>query len=328
MITIISDKKEIENCHKQFHKVLDKFFNEKIDCLVGYHGGSDKATVKYSDKLNIWISSGELQNRFWNGFGINRPTENKNNSLIGEVNFPYEKIDRRIAGAFGIEENGKILVLHRGKIGGGKKGIGKHFFKDNFRGDFVNAIDGNRETEFCLIGELKSIHFPNQVANFIKEINRVKHIANDEKEINFEYLNKFNFTNEQSGMYKTQQAGTRTIDRTHGIIVNTLAKELENRKFKIANDKYRDLFIYSQSEITTLFEIKTSSTTQNLYTAVGQLLIYSIPINNNVKKIAVLPDKLNEPVEKRFNEFGIEILYFDWVNDVPTFIGLDKLLEK
>ena len=328
MIRIISNRKEIEKYHNQFHSKLDEFFTEKVNCWVGYPSGSFEDTVKYSDKLNIWISSNEQPNRFWNGFGVGRPRENKNNSLNGEINFPYENINRRIAGVFAVEENGNILVLHRGKIGGGKKGIGKHFFKDNFRGDFVNAIDGNRETEFCLIGELKSNHFPNQVANFIKEIYRVKHLGNDETNVDFDELNNFSFTNEHSGTVETKQSGTKTIDRTHGIIVNALAAELEHRSYKIGNDKNRDLFIHNKSEISALFEIKTSSTTQNLYTAVGQLLIYSIPINNSVKMIAVLPDKLNTIVEKRFNELGIELLYYNWENDVPKFIELDKVLGK
>ena len=107
MITIISDKKEIENYHKQFHSNLDKFFTEKINCWVGYPSGSFNDTVKYSPQLNIWLSHGEDDNKFWNGFGIGKPIEGKNNSLIGEINFPKVGIYRRVAGAFGVEDKGK-----------------------------------------------------------------------------------------------------------------------------------------------------------------------------------------------------------------------------
>ncbi len=328
MITVITDRQEILKLHGQFHKMLDKFLTVGVDCWVGYPSGTFNDIVMYSPQLNIWLSHGEHDNKFWNSFGIGEPVEGKNNSLIGEINFPKEGIYRRIAGVFGVEDNGNILVLHRGKIGGGKPGIGKNYFTDNFRGDFVKAIDGNKETEFCLVGELKSQHFPQQVANFIKEIYRVKHLDNIETEANFDELNNFKFTNELSGITETKQSGTRTIDRTHGIIVNALATELEKRKYKIGNDKNRDLFIHNQSEITTLFEIKTSSTTQNLYTALGQLLIYSMPINNKIKMVAVLPEKLNKTVENRFNELGVELLYFEWNGDIPKFIELDKILGE
>ena len=326
MITVIADKKRIVELHKRFHKQLDNFLTESIDCWVGYPSGSFEDTVRYSPELNIWLSHLKHDNKFWNGFGVGRPIEGKNNSLNGEINFPFEGNYRRIAGAFAEEDNGNILVLHRGKIGGGKPGIGKHYFTDNFRGDFVTAIDGDRETEFCLVGELSSTLFPRQVSNFINEIYRVKQIENEGTSNNFEELNNFNFTDEHSGKTKTERHGTRETDRTHGIVVNELAAKLLRKKYKIGNDKNRDLFIHKQNRITTLFEIKTSCATQNLYAAVGQLIIYSIPIKTEVALIIVLPEKLSKPVEKRLLEHGIKPLYYEWTDDLPTFIGLDELM--
>lgn len=326
MITVITDRQEIKKLHKQFHKRINKYLTEDIDCWVGYPSGSFQDTVRYSPELDIWISQAEHEKKYWNGFGVGRPIEGKNISLNGEINFPYEGNNRRIAGAFAVEDNGKILVLHRGKIGGGKPGIGKNYFTDNYRGDFVIAIDGDRETEFCLVGELNSQHFPRQVANFINEIYRVKNIEDGETSTNFSYLTDFSYTNEHSGQSVTERNDPIVIERTHGIVVNALAKELQNRSLKIGNDRNRDLFIHSRGQITTLFEIKTSSSTQSLYSAVGQLLIYSIPIKNPVKLIAVLPDKLSKSVIKKFASLGIEILYYQWDYEEPTFNDINKLL--
>src|SRR5258706_14791200 len=275
MISVINDKQQIQNYHCQFHGKIDGSFTDNIDCWVGYPGGSYEDTVRYSPDMDIWISVQELETRFWNGFGTGTPKEGKNNSLAGEINFPYEKIDRQIAGAFGKEDNGNILVLHRGRIGGGRKGRGKAFFTDNFRGDFVTAIDGDRETDFCLVGELNSPHFPRQVANFIKEIHRVKNLEEGQTSTDFGELLNFVYTDEQSGQTITERNDPVTIQRTHGIIVNALARQLENKGLEIGNDKNRDLFVHSNGQIKTLFEVKTSSSTQCLYTAVGQLLLYS-----------------------------------------------------
>jgi len=327
MIKIITDKKRIAELHRKFQNQLSVFLNDEITGWIGYPSGSFEDKIKYSSELNIWISHNEQPNRFWNGFGVGKPREGKNNPLNGEINFPFEGINRRVAGVFAQEDNGKILVLHRGRIGGGKPGIGKNYFKDNFRGDFVIAIDSDRETEFCLVGELNSNHFPKQVANFIKEIYRVKNINKGEKTTDFEDLNKFSFTDEQSGQTETERTGATKIERTHGIIVNALAKELETRKCKIGNDRNRDLFIHQNNKITTLFEIKTSSSTQNLYSAVGQLIIYSIPIKNDVKLVIVIPEKLNKIVTKRLWQLGIRILYYEWTNGNPEFIELNKILK-
>ena len=326
MITVITDEQQIKTLHQQFHNKLDRYLREKIACWVGYPGGNFEDTVRYSTDLDIWISVQELDTRFWNGFGIGKPTKGANNSLAGEINFPYENMNRRIAGVFAQEDNGNILVLHRGRIGGGKPGVGKTYFTDNFRGDFVTAIDGDRETEFCLVGELNSRHFPRQVGNFIHEIYRVKNLEDGETSTDFGDLTNFTYTDEHSGTTVTERNDPVIIERTHGIVVNALAQELKDRKFKIGNDRNRDLFIHNRGQISTLFEIKTSSSTQCLYSAVGQLLLYSIPIRNTVKLIAVLPNKLSKTVTKRFTSLGINLLYYKWDNDEPKFIDLDDAL--
>ena len=328
MIKVISNKKEIEKLHKRFQRKIDEFFTEKIDCCVGFPGGNFQDIIRYSPDLDLWISLQELDTRYWNAFGIGKPSEGSNNSINGEINFPYENINRRIAGAFAVEDNGNILILHRGKIGGGKKGVGKHLFTDNFRGDKILAIDGNKETEFCLVGELKSKLLPKQIATFIYEIKRIKDIGDKAEYENFEALNNYKYTAEHYGQSTHERHRSTTINRTHGIVVSALATELEKNRKKIGNDRNRDLFIHAKNKITTLFEIKTSSSTQNLYSVVGQLLIYSIPIKNPIILVAVLPDKLNSIVEKRFSELGIKTLYYEWENNVPKFIGLNKLFEE
>lgn len=319
MIKIVDDYNQILNLHDKFQKQLGKFLNVKIECGVGYPSGSFQDRVKYSPNIDIWLSTQIHDTKYWNGFGVGKPLEGKNNSLNGEINFPIEGISRRVAGAFAIEDNGKILVLHRGKIGGGTKGIGKKFFLDNFRGDFVNALDGEIETTFCLVGELNSPLFPNQVANFIKEIYRVKELIKNPNTTDFDYLNDFSFTEEASGQSKSQSSGEKTINRTHGIIVNALAKILIEKGYSVANDRNRDLFTFSNNTIENLFEIKTNSDTQSLCTALGQLLVYSIPINKAVNLIMVLPTKLNIKVEARLSNLGVKIIYFNWDNDKPTF---------
>jgi hypothetical protein len=326
MITVVTDKKQIVELHRKFHKRLDKFLTVGVDCWVGYPSGSFEDTVMYSSELNIWLSHGEHDNKFWNGFGVGEPIEGRNNSLNGEINFPKEGNYRRVAGAFGVEDNGNILVLHRGKIGGGKPGIGKNYFTDNFRGDFVTAIDGDRETEFCLVGELYSNYFPKQVANFIKEIYRVKQLEDGESATDFSGLSDFNYTAEHSGKTVTERNDPVVIERTHGIVVNALADELKSRGLKVGNDRNRDLFIHNRGQINTLFEVKTSSSTQCLYSTVGQLLLYSIPIANKVSLVSVLPNKLSKTVSKKFQSLGIEILYYEWDGDTPSFLNLDELL--
>jgi hypothetical protein len=324
MINIITDKDEINKLYLKFIKLIKTNFSTKIKCWVGFPAGSFEDIVYYSEEFDLWVSINKMDNRFWNGFGIGKPLEGKNNSLIGEINFPFKNINRAIAGAFGKDDKGKIYLLHRGKIGGGKKGVGKQAFIENFRGDFIQAVDGDKETNFCFVGELNSKYLFNQVTDFINEIKRFKvDIINEQPDFKF---NNFSYTKQSFGKSHGKYAKVISQDRIHGIIVNALAKKLENMNFNVANDRNRDLFIYKSKKILTLFEIKTSCSTQDIYTAIGQIIVYSMPIKNKLNLVIVLPEQLNSLVEQKLSKLGIKILYYNWDNKNIKFSNLKYVL--
>ena len=326
MIQIIDDFVHIEKLQKQFTSKLNKVLSVSINCWIGHPGGNFQGRVRYSSELNIWVAYLNQENRSWNGFGIGKPIADKNNSLVGEINFPHSGINRRIAGAFGIDENGKILVLHRGKIGGGSPGVGKNLFVDNFKGDFVNAVEGNRETRFCFVAELDSDLFTKQVSTFIHEINSIKKLRKFGADYDFTELINYVYTDEKSGVSVSENNEPKVVNRTHGIIVNALANEIKSYGIGIGNDRNRDLFAHKKGKIISLFEIKTNVSTQCLYSAVGQLLIYTIPIKEKHKLVAVFPNKLKLDVEKQFKNLGIEILYYEWNDGEPVFPKLKQYL--
>jgi hypothetical protein len=325
MIEIVTDGKLITKYQKQFVQRLKTVCNKKISCNLGFQGDSFTTTVFYSPKSDFWFTAHENDNRYWNAFGVGEPPEGRSTSINVEINFPYEGVNRNIGGAFGHNNKGEVLLLHRGKIGGGRVGVGKQLFFDNFRGDFATANDDGIDTEFFVIGSINSKHFPQQVSNFIAEVHRIKNLTTEEV-TDFSDLLNFKYTDEHSGTSKVKRKTTTTIERTHGIVVNSLASILEDSGHKIGNDRNRDLFIHKRGQIKTLFEIKTSSSTQDLYSAVGQLLIYSIPIKGAVDLFLVLPDKLSKPVAKRLDELGLQIIYYTWDNNEPTFLNLDKVI--
>ncbi|MCI1189912.1 hypothetical protein MON38_21015 [Hymenobacter sp. DH14] len=326
MIKVIDDQRTIQQLHRRFlHKLADEF-TERIACWVGFPSGNFADTVSYSEELDIWVSSNNQPTKFWNGFGVGRPKPGSNNSLVGEINFPFETINRRIAGAFAVEDGGKILVLHRGKIGGGKPGIGKNYFTDNYTGEWVRAWDGDRGTDFCLVAEFESPLFASQVADFIKQIQRVKRlISDDEERAPFDFSD-FIYSEESHGQILTESREPTTINRVHGIVVNRLAELLVSQGLKVARDKNRDLFIHRQSEVLMLFEVKTTLSTQAMCTAMGQLLLYSVPFPKRAFLVAVFPQKLSRKVAKRFEELGIQVLYYEWEDKKPKFLNLKKTL--
>ncbi len=329
MIQIIDDPKAIKNFQKEFTHNLIRHLNMTFNSYVGFHGGTVEAKLHYSPDLDIWLTTDEnLDNRYWNGFGIGKPENGSLESLSAEINISKYGINRRIGGAFGKSDSGNILILHRGKIGGGRAGIGKTLFENNYRGKFIPVIDGDRINKIALVGELKAENLALQVANFVKEVNRIK---KENKSLNSSKLipvkSKENFNNEYAG---TKEYSMHEVIRSlcnHGIVVNTLARTLEGKGYKIANDKHRDLYILTESgKIDTIFEIKTNTLTGSLYSAIGQLILYSIGLEKNTKLFLVLPDQLKPEIEKRVKSIGIDILYYKWEGVLPTFKNLDKKL--
>ena len=329
MLKIIKDQTEITKLVERFRNQFYKISDQKLYCTIGYPGGSEQDNVNYSSKYDLWFCGQKLHSRWWNGIGIGKPKLKGSNSVGGEVNFSFDGKDKRTAGVFAIDENKRIYILHRGKVRLGKRG--KEFFSANFRGEMIRAIEGDSETEFCFVCELNSDLMPQQLSNFIREIKRIKTLGKEIKEnseqIEFDKT-EFSYTKESSGRTVTKNNNPVVRERTHGIVVNSLARLLEEQGFNVGNDRNRDLFVHEKGRIKILFEIKTNSSTQSLSTAIGQLIVYSIPINDISKLVVVLPEELNQTVENKLNSIGIKVLYYSWEEE-PKFdeVELNKILK-
>jgi len=317
MLKVIEDKKKIKELQNRFIEQLKLQTNEIRYLVLGHQGGSWKEEVNYSENDKIWFCGLEAENRYWNGFGQSEPINGLNANITCEINFPFEGINRRIAGAFAQDEFENIYILHRGKIGGGRKGIGKSLFQEQYRGKFEDAIDGDKVTEFALIGELKSKTLINQIASFVREIHRIK-----ENKIDFD-SSDFSFFKEFFGK-KTVSGREATIANcNHGIIVNRLAEILEKSGFSIGKDQKRDLFTYRRRQIRNIFEIKPDCSNSSLYSAIGQLIIYSI--NTSANLFIVLPTGLEEPIKEKLKSINIDLIEFDWNAGEPKFHKLEKV---
>jgi hypothetical protein len=65
--------------------------------------------------------------RFWNAFGTELK-ETGSQSIVVEVNPPLRRLDGRASGLFAKNSAGFTYLLHRGRVGGGAKGVGKNAF--------------------------------------------------------------------------------------------------------------------------------------------------------------------------------------------------------
>ena len=177
MLRVIEGKMEIDNAQTIFINKLEQFKDGKSICSVGRQGGSRKLLVTWSDKLDIWWALKLNTNRYRNAFGIGKPSLNRN--IVCEINPPLEGINRRIAGVFAKDADDKMYLLHRGRIGGGRLGIGKDKFQKEFDGTWVSVEDGTNISNLALVAAFESSSFAEDVADFIHKVERIKENRND-----------------------------------------------------------------------------------------------------------------------------------------------------
>ena len=331
MLSIVESKRQIRNYQHSLKSSFENYNPEYIDVILGSAGGAFEAEIMYFKEFDFWAFFGESDNRYWNAFGVKKPNKGKNTSIGCEINFPYEGIDRRIGGAF-VKEDSEVIVLHRGKIGGGRKGIGKKLFRRNFIGKYLTVSDGDKENELAIVGNLNSKNLIQQFSVFVYEVDRVKKFEpseienddSDEDEDTSEITSTFSA--EGYGIKKYARADEIEAICNHGIIVNQLAKVLAEKGYEVGNDNKRDLFTKRNGKIDRIFEVKTDLTNSSIYSAIGQILMYSAEKNLlDNKKILVLPQRLKQAVEENIKKIGLSILYFDFEDEIK-FINIEKIL--
>ena len=116
----------------------------------------------------LWVK----EKKCWNGFGIGAPVVGKKVALAAEINFPADGINRALSGAFARDEDGRIFVLHRGKIRGGKALFFRYYY-----GKVARADDGGKTDDFALIAALDAADFADKLAAFVRQILAIKTAA-------------------------------------------------------------------------------------------------------------------------------------------------------
>ena len=128
--------------------------------------------VAYAPEWDLWYAQQIQDKKCWNGFGIGAPIAGKKVALAAEINFPAEGLNRALSGVFARDENGRVFVLHRGKIRGGKALFFRHY-----HGETVSADDGGKPDDFARIAALDDAAFAGKLADFVRQIIAIKAAA-------------------------------------------------------------------------------------------------------------------------------------------------------
>ena len=176
MLHLITDSIDLAKHQHAFQELLYKHLYDKLAHNFGHLGANFVENVHTNG--NLWFFSklaGEPEpNRYWNAFGL-FSTEEPSNIAV-EINFPIEGTNRRIAGLLARDDrSNQVKVLHRGGIGGGRKGIGKNAFRSWYRkrfpNNFVDVDEGMKNPiESILIGPIGESSLITNLEIFVKSV--------------------------------------------------------------------------------------------------------------------------------------------------------------
>jgi hypothetical protein len=327
MLKVIAEQPAIKKYAGQFNKKFKPFVDEAIKVKLGHQGAGFTAKVLWSKELGIWKFSQTIKEvRYWNAFGIGKPGTSSVLSIASEINFPWAQIDRKTGGAFAEDHWGNVFVIHRGKIGGGRKGVGKSLFEHNYRGVWSFMEDGDSLSQVAVIGNLASGRFAPQAAQFVKKIEIMKLSAAESAQTEMDFA-EISFREDLIGSEIPLPEDEIVSACDHDLVVGELAALLQRQKIKIGNDTESELFAVdtSANRISHIFEIVTDAKEKNIFAATGKLLLQTSDAALRPHPVLVMPEDKIIHYAEEFQRINISAVGFHWQEEKVIFSGLEKI---
>ena len=300
-----------------------------MEARVGYRGGFVDAEITWHRAVQMWslLRADEADGRFWCCFGIDDPRKAGSLDIAVEINPRHEGTDLLVGGAFAKDERGNVHLCHNGKMGGGRKGVGKSAFFRHYSDNagLKQMLYNDRLVDVVDLGPITSQRLRRRVAWFAHEVARIKEVCAGEQagEIGARRMTKAatpTFSPEFSGRRSAFSVRRRIeANADHGLVVDALKAAVERVGHSSYNDRERDLFVLDKRKrVSILFEVKTDVTTTSIYTAVGQLLLNGGGGPRAPKMVLVLPEKPKPKTAGALKSIGVAVLDYAWRGDTPV----------
>ena len=329
MLKILSDESTIRRCQRLFIRSLRPCVTDRIAVKIGHPGESVRANIFWAEDPGIWFHSKAVAgDRYWNAFGIGRPSAGSAVSSTIEINIPTISRDRKIGGAFAQDEEGKVFLVHRGKIGG-RRGVGKSLFEAQYRGVWAEVEDGNTRSAVVIIGELQSPLFVRQLAQFVRKIEAIKDLGGDDDQQAEIFFDDNRFREEFIGGRVVPAGRDYASECNRDLAVLELAHRLRELGMRVKSNPDGDLFTSDPAgQEAALFEVIAGMDSALLERGAARLLLRSLNLPQEPRRFLVMPAKLEEGWEALLLKLGIHVISYSWENGVAMFAGLEERLGE
>jgi hypothetical protein len=328
----IEEPKEIRHLNSLLSVRLKRELPHVETRTIGYPRGTFEASVRFRTKAgsDVLYWSGKLSNRnrkARNFFGHGTPGAHNALGIDVQFNVPVVKFSRAYGGVFLRDIGNRIVLAHTGIVTLGHGRIPKDLLFAEMFATIREAATSAGNSEFLLIGELDSPSLIGDLDTFSAELRRAakriktkiaksprRYIGHTKRHSQTLSTKLRDYFDESSGVRRVKGRSASIADCYHGTVVRAIRDSFRTSVIALKSQAI-DLTVIADKTIR-LFEVKTSSTPQHVYTAIGQLMAHA----PSVARLA--PDKkvihfivLPEPPNRRLHdilvkELGIRLLTF------------------
>jgi hypothetical protein len=328
LLKIIEKKKAITRAQEQLQQRFTAQASRINEVAVTHQGGTAREPGMWFSRPSLWAVLSDTDGRWWNAFGLQFPFDETQN-IDAEINPPFEGINRRTGGAFAVDGDGAIHLMHRGALVH-LKGFSKEAFLDYYGRDrLIEVDDGGHPADLILVGALDSPTLVDEVAEFVRIASEFKEALRESgvsptsrDQPRPPWSNSFDHEADEDTRRKPLPGVV--VRRVHGRVLNELARVVAEKGHTVMNDKARDLCVVDTAgRLRILFELKTANERADVYTAIGQLLFNG---TEPCERVAVLPVGTDEAIARRLASLDIRLVQWEMGHDGIAFHGLDRVL--
>jgi len=333
MFSLVETKDEISKSHTKLVATIRRELKKKEVKNIGYPGGTTfDATVNTNGEYWFWTTDhngpDEPNPRKLNWFGLFK--EDTGLQISVEINTPYEGQNGMIAGYFARDnKTGAVYLIHSGRVGGGTEGVGKSTFLAWSNHSLVEVADSQGNIHLGIVvmpvegvaATKSAISYIKTIVNF-KEAVRAGLVNTPEFK---QKMQKFeDYYAESRGRRKGKRASTIDYLSRHGEVVDALYDWRKSEGLpdggRLVKNILIDLGVEVNNKLAEIYEVKTSTSRSDIYTALGQLFVHGI--NNNSKKIMVLPknENLLSDLHTALEKLSVNIIRFELDEDKAIII--------
>lgn len=217
-------------------------------------------------------------------------------------------------------DTGDVFLMHSGRIGGGRRGIGKSAFLVWSKAKLVDVTETDGDVRGGIaVGKLDDPDLADRIWTFVRNVQSFKdHAAAgglDTPEFRRQVEEFDKYSKEFSGKKRGVREGAFEYVTYHGDIVQKLYDDRTARLApgeKVFNSALIDLFVKKDGALCEVYEVKTGVGRQMLYAAIGQVVTHATTGGEGVAKFLVIPadEDMPEDFKKAITVLGIQVRRF------------------